>query len=159
MTPVHTFTAAVQWTGNRGTGTSAYKAYDRTWDLQTPGKMVVHCSNDPELGGDPHKHNPEDMLIAALSSCHMLWYLHLCAVNNVVVTAYEDAALGEMVMHKDGSGEFTKVTLRPQIIITPVSDPQKARDLHHEAHKYCFIARSVNFPVVCEPVIRLTDAD
>ncbi len=158
MAAINTFTTSVRWTGNTGSGTSSYKAYKRTWDLETPGKAVVHCSNDPALGGDPLKHNPEDMLIAALSSCHMLWYLHLCAVNKVVVMAYEDAAHGEMVMHRDGSGEFVKVVLRPKITVSNESDPQKAQALHEEAHKFCFIARSVNFPVTCEPEIDLPSA-
>jgi organic hydroperoxide reductase OsmC/OhrA len=151
MEKMHAFATRVSWTGNRGTGTSAYKAYDRTWNLETPGKPVVHCSNDPALGGDPEKHNPEDMLMAALSSCHMLWYLHLCAVNKVVVTGYCDNATGEMVMHKDGSGEFVGVVLRPLITLAGGSSLEKAQALHDEAHKFCFIARSVNFPVTCEP--------
>jgi organic hydroperoxide reductase OsmC/OhrA len=143
----------VKWTGNRGTGTSAYRAYDRTWNLETPGKPVVACSNDPALGGDRAKHNPEDMLVAALSSCHMLWYLHLCAAAGVTVVSYADAAAGEMAMHKDGSGEFVAVTLRPRVELAPGSDAGKARALHGEVHKFCFIARSVNFPVVVDPQI------
>lgn len=158
MAGKHQFVTSVRWTGNRGSGTASYKAYDRTWDLETPGKAVVHCSNDPALGGDPAKHNPEDLLIAALSSCHMLWYLHLCAIAGVVVTRYEDAAQGEMVMHKDGSGEFVKVTLHPQIAVSAQSSLDKAQALHGEAHKFCFIARSVNFPVECEPVVTLAAA-
>lgn len=142
---------STRWTGNRGTGTSAYRAYDRTWDLETPGKPVVHCSNDPHLGGDRTKYNPEDMLLAALSSCHMLWYLHLCADAGVVVTGYEDRAEGEMAMHRDGSGEFTRAVLRPVITLAGGADEAKAAALHGKAHEFCFIARSVNFPVACEP--------
>lgn len=153
----HEFTANIDWTGNRGQGTVAYRAYDRTWNLAVPGKPVIACSNDPNLGGDPGKYNPEDLLIASLSSCHMLWYLHLCAVNGVVVTGYRDAAWGSMVMHKDGSGEFVRVVLRPSIVIAPGSDPGRAEALHSEAHKFCFIARSVNFPVDCEPQIRVEE--
>jgi organic hydroperoxide reductase OsmC/OhrA len=153
MTKLHQHEARIRWTGNRGTGTSAYRAYDRNWDFCSPGKPVVHCSNDPMLGGDPAKHNPEDMLVAALSSCHMLWYLHLCAVGGVIVLSYEDDAIGEMVMHRDGSGEFTSVLLRPQIRVTAESDRQEAARLHEEAHRFCFIARSMNFPVRIEPVI------
>jgi organic hydroperoxide reductase OsmC/OhrA len=145
--------AHVKWTGNRGTGTSAYRAYDRTWNLETPGKAVIACSNDPALGGDPSRHNPEDLLVASLSSCHMLWYLHLCASARVTVVSYADMAVGEMAMHKDGSGEFVKVTLSPRVELAPGSDADKARALHGEIHKYCFIARSVNFPVVVEPQI------
>ncbi|HSO46958.1 MAG TPA: OsmC family protein [Rhizobiaceae bacterium] len=145
--------AVVEWTGNRGTGTSAYRAYDRTWNLATPGKPVIACSNDPALGGDRSKHNPEDLLVAALSSCHMLWYLHLCADAGITVIAYRDDASGEMAMHRDGSGEFTRVTLLPKVTVTQGSDAEKAHALHGEVHKFCFIARSVNFPVNVEPQI------
>ncbi|MCU0789774.1 MAG: OsmC family protein [Nitratireductor sp.] len=155
MSRKHVHRASLEWTGNRGTGTSAYRAYDRTWDLCTPGKPVVSCSNDPALGGDPSKYNPEDMLVAALSSCHMLWYLHLCANAGVVVVAYGDEASGEMAMHRDGSGEFTSVTLRPSVTIAQGSDMARARALHGEVHKFCFIARSVNFPVNVEPQIAI----
>jgi len=151
----HQYTAAICWTGNRGTGTSAYRAYERSWDVETPGKPVIHCSNDPLLGGDPTRHNPEDLLLASLSSCHMLWYLHLCAVAGVVVEAYRDEPLGIGEVAPDGSGRFLSATLRPQIRISAASDPQKAREIHGEIHKYCFIARSVNFPVTCEPKIEI----
>jgi organic hydroperoxide reductase OsmC/OhrA len=150
--------AFIRWTGNRGTGTSAYRAYDRNWSIETPGKAPVLCSNDPALGGDPSLHNPEDLLIASLSACHMLWYLHLCAVAKVVVTHYEDGASGEMVMERDGSGRFVRATLRPQVTITRESDPQKALALHGEIGRYCFIARSVNFPVEHEPQITVSPA-
>ena len=149
----HEYQALIAWTGNRGTGTSGYKAYDRSWDLKSPGKPVLACSNDPNLGGDKAKYNPEDMLIAALSSCHMLWYLHLCAVGGVTVTAYEDAPTGRLNMDRDGSGQFESVTLHPKVAVTAESDHDKARALHGEIHKYCFIARSVNFPVRIEPEI------
>jgi organic hydroperoxide reductase OsmC/OhrA len=143
----HTYTAGINWTGNRGTGTSSYKAYDRSWDMAAPGKPVVHCSNDPLLGGDPALHNPETLLISALSACHMLWYLHLAAVAGITVTDYRDTpeAMGESL--PDGSGRFLSATLKPQITLAPGSDPEKADAIHHEIHKYCFIARSVNFPV------------
>lgn len=143
----HTYTAGIEWTGNRGTGTSSYKAYDRTWDMAAPGKPVVHCSNDPLLGGDPALHNPETLLISALSACHMLWYLHLAAVAGITVTDYRDApeAVGESL--PDGSGRFLSATLKPRITLAPGSDPERADSIHDEIHKYCFIARSVNFPV------------
>lgn len=149
------YCATIAWTGNRGTGTSAYRAYDRTWNLAVPGKPVIACSNDPHLGGDPSKYNPEDMLIAALSACHMLWYLHLCAVAGVTVTAYRDEAAGIGETAPDGAGRFLKAVLRPQVTIAPGSDAAKARAIHWDIHKYCFIARSVNFPVEYEPTIQV----
>lgn len=149
----HEFPAKVVWTGNRGTGTSAYKAYERTWDLTTEGKSTVHCSNDPMLGGDASKHNPEDLLIAAVSSCHMLWYLHLCSNAGVVVTSYEDNPVGIGESEPDGTGRFIEAVLRPTIVITSESNMAKAIAIHDEIHKYCFIARSVNFPIRIEPIV------
>ena len=108
---------------------------------------MIKGSADPGYMGDAACHNPEDMLLAALSACHMLWYLHLCAVSKVVVTAYEDTAEGAMQTNPDGSGEFTSVTLKPRITVTPESDLVKAESLHEKANAMCFIARSVNFPV------------
>jgi organic hydroperoxide reductase OsmC/OhrA len=92
--PNHDYTTRILWTGNRGEGTAHYKAYDRTWDIAVPGKAPVHCSNDPLLGGDPGKMNPEDLLLSALSACHMLWYLHYASDAGIVVTSYSDAPLG-----------------------------------------------------------------
>lgn len=153
MAKQHTYPARVVWTGNRGEGTQHYKGYDRTWDLAVEGKPVVSCSNDPVLGGDPAKYNPEDMLIAALTSCHMLWYLHLSSNAGVTVVAYEDNPVGEGVMNPDASGNFTSATLHPKVTVVAGSDLEKARTLHGEVHKYCFIARSVNFPITIEPEI------
>ena len=101
------------WTGNKGRGTSAYDAYARDYDVACAGKLTLRGSADLRYLGGANRHNPEDLLVAALSACHMLWYLHLCAVSGVVVTAYEDNAEGRMQTHADGSGEFTEVTLRP----------------------------------------------
>ena len=83
----------------------------------------------------------------------MLWYLHLCASNGIVVADYEDAAEGVMRTRSDGAGEFTRVTLRPRVTVTAESDPEVAAHLHAKAGAMCFIARSVNFPVDHEPEI------
>ena len=153
MAKQHEFPSRVVWTGNRGTGTTAYKAYDRTWDMALEGKETLSCSNDPMLGGDPSKYNPEDMLITALSSCHMLWYLHLCSTAGVTVTAYEDNPVGIGESEPDGTGRFLEAILRPKITITADSDAEKAHSIHNEIHKHCFIARSVNFPVRYEVMV------
>lgn len=153
----HEFVSRVKWTGNRGTGTSAYRAYDRTWDLCVEGKPVMQCSNDPALGGDPSKYNPEDLLISALSACHMLWYLHLCSQAKVTVVAYQDNPVGIGEGDASGKGRFLEAVLKPQITITADSDPEKARAIHDEIHNYCFIARSVNFPVRHEVEILIED--
>ena len=116
-----------------------------------PGKAVVHCSNDPLLGGDPAKMNPEDLLLSALSACHMLWYLHYASEAGVVVTSYSDAPLGVGEVGRGGAGRFVKVTLRPHVTVAVGTDLAKAGAIHHRLHDVCFIARSVNFPVDYAP--------
>jgi organic hydroperoxide reductase OsmC/OhrA len=143
----HAYTAAIRWTGDRGEGTKRYLGYDRTWDIETLGKAVVHCSNDPLLGGDPNKANPEDLLISALSACHMLWYLHLASKAGIVVRAYEDQPVGLGETSPNGAGRFLSATLRPKIAVERGADLARADAIHGEIHAYCFIARSVNFPV------------
>ncbi len=150
----HTYEVAIRWTGNRGDGTSAYSAYDRTHEITARGKPPLPGSSDPAFRGDPARYNPEDLLVASLSSCHMLVYLHLCAAENVVVTSYEDHAAGTMVETNDGGGHFTEVVLRPAVVIRD-GDAAVALQLHDRAHHLCFIANSVNFPVRCEPTITL----
>lgn len=150
MTKTHDYTARVVWTGNRGTGTSSYRGYDRTWDIATAGKPVVHCSNDPLLGGNPALPNPEDLLLASLAACHMLWYLHLASAASIVVEAYEDDPLGIGESGSGGEGQFLRAVLRPRIVLAPGSDPAAADRIHHDIHRVCFIARSVRFPVTYE---------
>jgi len=154
MPKEHHYTIAVDWTGNQGTGTSAYKAYARAHDIQSAGKPTIPGSSDPAFRGDPTRYNPEELLVASLSTCHMLWYLHLCSVGGIVVTAYADRAEGTMIEEADGGGRFTGVVLKPEVTVKPGADLAKARALHAEAHKLCFIARSVNFPVTREPTFR-----
>jgi organic hydroperoxide reductase OsmC/OhrA len=148
----HPYTSRVVWTGNRGEGTKTYRGYDRTWQIATPGKPVVECSNDPLLGGDPGKPNPEDLLLSALSSCHMLWYLHLASDAGIVVMSYEDNPVGIGETSPNGAGRFLSATLRPRIEVKSGADLKRAEAIHHEIHQFCFIARSVNFPVTYEPV-------
>lgn len=150
----HNYATTVRWTGNLGTGTSDYRAYSRDHEIGAAGKPPVPASSDPAFSGDPRRYNPEDLLVASLSGCHMLWYLHLCAVNRVVVLGYEDNAAGTMEEAAGGGGRFVEVTLRPTITVTAGSDLDTARRLHHDAHEKCFIANSVNFPVRIEPEFR-----
>ena len=151
----HEFPARIVWTGNQGAGTSSYRSYLRTWDMATIGKQLVSCSNDPNLGGDPSKYNPEDLLISALASCHMLWYLHLCSDAGITVISYCDNPIGIGESEPSGAGQFVEAVLRPEIEIAADSDPDRAREIHDEIHQHCFIARSVNFPVRYEPTITL----
>ena len=156
MTRQHDYTSRVIWTGNTGQGTASYRSYERTWDVAVPGKPVIHCSNDPLLGGDPGLMNPEDLLLSALSACHMLWYLHLASDAGISVLSYVDTPVGVGETASDGAGRFLSATLHPRITVAAGADLQRARDLHGEIHRTCFIARSVNFPVHHDPVIEIS---
>ncbi len=151
----HTYVVTITWTGNRGTGTSGYRAYARAHDATVPGKPPLALSSDPAFQGDRLRYNPEEMLVASLSSCHMLWYLHLCSTESILVQAYEDIAEGIMSERSDGGGAFVEVVLAPEITLSPGADLARARALHAEAHRKCFIANSVNFPVRHEPVFHV----
>lgn len=147
----HLYHSRVVWTGNRGQGTATYRGYDRTWDIAVPGKPVIACSNDPLLGGDPARMNPEDLLLSALSACHMLWFLHYAADAGIVVTSYEDRPKGVGEVAPSGAGRFVSATLRPRVTVRRGADLALAELLHHRIHEVCFIARSVAFPVRIEP--------
>lgn len=146
----HSYPVQLTWTGNKGEGTSSYRSYERSHVIAVPGKPPIPGSSDPAFRGDRTRYNPEELLVASLSSCHMLWYLHLCAEAGVVVTRYSDDAVGTMIETPDGGGRFTDVLLRPTVAIVPGGDVERALQLHHRAHELCFIANSVNFPVRCE---------
>lgn len=152
MSKTHTYEVRVHWTGNRGSGTSGYRDYGRDHLIRVGTRPPIEGSSDAAFRGDPQRYNPEDLLVASVSSCHMLWYLHLCAEAGVIVTGYEDDPLGTMVENADGSGRFTRVVLRPRIALSVGADRERAAALHAEAHRFCFVANSVTFPIVCEPV-------
>lgn len=153
----HDYSARVVWTGNRGQGTASYGGYDRTWEVQTPGKPAIACSNDPLLGGDPSRHNPEDLLIAALSSCHMLWYLHYASDAGIAVQAYADNPLVVGESQPSGAGRFLRATLRPMITVPTGTDLSVADAIHSRIHGVCYIARSVNFPVAYQASYQIND--
>jgi organic hydroperoxide reductase OsmC/OhrA len=149
---LHRYQGQLAWTGNLGAGTAGYKTYARDYEARAEGKPPIPGSSDPLFRGDATRWNPEELLIASISACHQLWYLHLCSEAGVVVTAYEDDAEGVMAEEAGGEGQFEQVTLRPRVTIS-AGDPEVARQLHAPAHEKCFIARSVNFPISCEPQI------
>jgi organic hydroperoxide reductase OsmC/OhrA len=153
----HQYNIKTTWTGNRGSGTSDYKAYDRSHIISVSGKVDIQGSSDTAFRGDKTKHTPEDLFVSTLSTCHMLWYLHLCAVNGVVVVDYTDQATGIMEEDKRGGGHFTNVTLNPVVTVTDKGMVEKATALHQEAHEMCFIANSVNFPVLHKPTCLVTE--
>ena len=155
----HHYNIKITWSGNRGSGTSAYKAYDRSHTISVSGKPDIQGSSDAAFRGDKTKHTPEDLFVSTLSTCHMLWYLHLCAVNGVVVMDYTDQATGIMEEDKSGGGHFTDVTLNPVVTVTDKTMIEKAHALHNAAHKMCFIANSVNFPVQHKPTCLVAQHD
>jgi len=147
----HTYNLTISWTGNRGTGTSDYRAYDRNHIIRAENKIEIPGSSDPAFRGDKTRYNPEEFLVSALSTCHMLSYLHVCVMNGVVVTEYTDKVTGTMAETPDGGGHFTEVTLNPVVTVKDVAMVAKANELHHKASQLCFIANSVNFPVKHTP--------
>jgi organic hydroperoxide reductase OsmC/OhrA len=149
---VHRYEIRLDWTGNRGTGTSGYADYDRRHEIRADGKPMIAGSSEPSFRGDADRWSPEELLVVALSQCHLLWFLHLAADSGVAVTGYSDQASGTMRLNPDGSGQFTEVVLRPRVLVATAELVERAQGLHERAHSLCFIARSVNFEVRTEPV-------
>jgi organic hydroperoxide reductase OsmC/OhrA len=146
--PAHSsYSVTVRWSGNRGQGTSDYRGYSRDNEVSGPGKPVLLGTSDPAYRGDPARWNPEELLVAALAQCHLLWYLHLASAAGVVVTGYLDEPVGSMAHSRDGGGQFTEVVLQPQVTVAEAGMLERAQSLHEEAARLCFIARSVNFAV------------
>lgn len=144
----HQYQLQIQWIGNEGKGTKSYRSYSRNHTVLGEAKSSeIHVSSDPSFLGDSSRYNPEELFLSSLSSCHMLWYLHLCSVNKVVVLEYSDHPIGIMQEDQNGSGRFTKVTLYPEIRVQENSMVSKAEALHEEANKMCFIANSCNFKI------------
>ena len=153
----HHYEVSLTWQGNRGTGTSGYKDYGRDHTLSAPGKHDIEGSADKSFFGDVERWNPEELLIAALSQCHMLSFLHVAADAGVVVTAYRDRASGTLAVNAEGGGRMTEVRLAPEVEVAGALPPSLDA-LHHRASELCFIANSVNFPVTHSPSVRVVDS-
>ncbi len=158
MAKQHLYKTNLVWKGNKGSGTMDYRSYDRDFEVEIEGKIPIQGSSDSVFLGDKTKYNPEDLLLSSVSSCHMLWFLHLCSKNGIVVIDYQDSAEGSMDENADGSGKFTEIVLHPKVVISNSSDIDLANSLHAEANKMCFIANSVNFPVKHEGVCTKEEA-
>jgi len=143
----HHYKSNLKWTGNSGKGTSDYKSYKRSYHVEVEGKPILEGSSDPAFRGDATMYNPEELFLSSLSSCHMLWYLHLCSVNDVIVLEYSDEAKGVMVENEDGSGQFENVTLFPKVVVQKESMIGQAKALHQQANEMCFIANSCTFEI------------
>lgn len=147
----HHYELDITWTGNTGSGTSGYREYERAHDISAPGKPTIPGSADPSFRGAAERWNPEELLVASLSQCHMLWVLALCAQDGVTVTGYTDHPSGTMAQTTDGGGHFTEVVLRPTVHITDAQHAEALTSIHERAHELCFIAKSVTFDVGCRP--------
>lgn len=155
MDKQHYYSLQLRWTGNTGPGTKDYRSYQRSHTISINSKPDLECSSDAAFRGDKTKHTPEDLLVASLSSCHMLWYLHLCSDAGVVVIDYIDDAKGTMIETSNGGGRFTEVTLSPTVTVAEKSMIATANELHKKANELCFIANSVNFPVHHSPCCKV----
>lgn len=155
MNKQHHYKTTIKWTGNKGSGTIGYQNYERSHTIDITGKQTIFGSSDPAFRGDNTKHNPEELLVSSLSACHMMWYLHLCSNEGVIVTDYIDQATGIMEETKNGGGQFQEVILNPIITVTELSMVEKAIGLHQKANELCFIANSVKFPVKHNPTIKI----
>lgn len=151
MAKDHLYKTQLIWTGNKGSGTMDYRSYDRNFVVKIDQKPTLSGSSDSDFMGDKTRYNPEDLLVSSVSSCHMLWYLHLCAKHEIVVLEYIDHAEGTMVEEVDGSGKFKEIILRPEVLISRKEQIDLANSLHQEANKMCFIANSLNFSVTHQP--------
>lgn len=158
MHRTHNYQVRTVWTGNKGQGTSGYQAYERSHEIQVEGKPKILASSDPKFRGDANRYNPEELFLASIATCHMLWYLHLCADNQITVLAYTDNARGTMEENLDGSGQFVEVILAPVVTIGR-GDSVLAESLHDQANSLCFIARSLNFPVQCRCTVIVDSPD
>lgn len=148
----HHYQVSVEWTGNEGKGTLNYRAYNRNHRISADGKLHdILAASDPSFLGDEARYNPEELFLSSLSTCHMLWYLHLCSINNIIVIHYNDQASGTMEEDQQGSGRFTSVTLYPQVQVQHPEMIAKANTLHEEANTMCFIANSCNFKISHQP--------
>ena len=143
----HSYSAKIVWTGNIDNGTKSYQSYERSHTIHIKHKVDLLCSSDPAFRGEAHKHNPEDLLLSSVASCHMLWYLHLCAEAGVIVLDYEDEAIGTMEIESNGSGRFTDICLHPRVIVADKNMEDTALTLHKKANELCFIANSLNFKI------------
>jgi organic hydroperoxide reductase OsmC/OhrA len=156
MAHIHHFSARLTWTGAEKGSTGSYESYSRDHVIEVPGKPPLPGSADEVFRGDSSCHNPEELLVASLSACHMLTYLAEAARAGVHVVAYSDDATGTMQLH-EGKMRFTEVSLRPQVVIAAGSDPAEAKRLHEPAHAHCFIVNSVNFPVSCDARVNVAE--
>jgi organic hydroperoxide reductase OsmC/OhrA len=159
MKTQHNYKLALKWTGNQGSGTSNYKEFERSYSIQIENKPIINGSSDPEFRGDRTKHNPEELLLAAVSSCHMLWYLHFCSENKIIVLEYIDNATAILDETATGNGKFSSITLNPTVTVTEKSMVELATELHIKANEFCFVANSLNLKVEHKPIFNVVEVN
>jgi len=150
----HRYIAHLIWDGNRGDGTSTYAGYGRQYRVVIEGKPDLQGSADPVFRGEADKLNPEDLFLSAISSCHLLTYLALCALQGINVLGYEDAATATMKEDGKGGGRFEEVVLHPAVTIADAAHIERAKKLHERAHEQCFVANSCSVPIRHEATVR-----
>lgn len=153
----HHYKSILTWTGNTGQGTADYRSYKRDYEIHIDGKAALLGSSDPAFRGNKKRHNPEELFLASISACHMLWYLHLCSVNGITVVDYHDQATGMMLEKEGGAGHFESVTLNPKVVILESDKKEQAIKLHQRANEMCFIANSCNFEIGHKPSIEIQE--
>ncbi len=145
----------IEWIGNKGSGTFDYRSYERTHQISVNGKPIIMGSSDSIFLGESDKHNPQDLFVASIASCHMLWYLHLCSREEIIVMSYTDKATGEMILHPDGSGSFSRILLCPEVTVSRDQMLKRAGEIHDEARAKCYLANSCNFEIVHNPMTKV----
>jgi organic hydroperoxide reductase OsmC/OhrA len=155
MAHEHNYKITTEWTGNTGEGTKNVRTYDRSHTVTIQGKPALYLTTDNPHVGDKSKLNPEDLLVSAISSCHMLSYLYLCSMEGIIIMAYTDHATGIMIENASGGGSFKEVVLNPIFHLADERMAERAIELHHKAHEICYIANSVNFEVKCNPTCKV----
>jgi organic hydroperoxide reductase OsmC/OhrA len=143
----HQYKLKIEWTGNNGNGTEKYDKYRRDFTIHFENKAPVFASADSIFRGDPSKLNPEEMLLSAISSCHMLWFLHECADHGIKLIEYTDTPEAVLEIVPGNGGRFTEATLTPEIVLESFDGKINILELYELAAKKCFIANSCNFPI------------
>lgn len=153
MSKTQNYKLDLSWQGNHGAGTMTHTSYDRNFTTHEGSRPPVLGSSHPAFRGNSERYCPEELLLASLSSCHMLWYLHMCAAHEVVVLEYHDHPVMEMEVKEFGNGDIRSATLSPVVRIASEDQREQAMAMHQRAHQSCFIAKAVNFEIILKPKI------
>lgn len=154
MASAHRYESHLVWGGSTSAGYAGYARAHRV--VTPPADAELALSADASFAGNPELHNPEQLLLAAASSCQLLSFLALAARAGINVLAYQDDAEAQMPARRERM-RITQITLRPQIVVAPGTDLAHVVDLVDQAHDGCYIANTLNANVVLEPAIEHVD--